>query len=86
MPTAKTSHITLELETGADPIRGLIEHDDGSRQFFWGWLELIEQLRRVAADEPERTARPTQASTGQEPEPQARAGRRQPHTTTEEQP
>jgi hypothetical protein len=70
MSTANNSRITLELEAGADPIRGLIEHPDGSRQPFWGWLELIEELRRVAADEPE---------------PDARAKRQQPHTTTEEQ-
>ena len=52
MPIAKTSRITLELEAGTDPIRGHIEHPDGSCQPFWGWLELIEELRRAAADEP----------------------------------
>jgi hypothetical protein len=42
--------VTVELELGADPIRGSIEQVDGQRQRFWGWLELIEALRRLAAD------------------------------------
>lgn len=66
MSRPPNSRITLELEAGADPIRGTIEHPDGSRQPFWGWLELIEELHH-AADHPA-----------------ARAGQRQPHTTTEE--
>lgn len=49
MSTASNPRITLELEPGADPIRGSLEHPDGSRQPFWGWLELSAQLRRVAA-------------------------------------
>ena len=85
MSTANNPRITLELEAGADPIRGLIEHPDGSRQPFWGWLELIEELRRVAADKPERPVQPTPASTGPAPEPDARAKRQQPHTTTAEE-
>ncbi len=84
MSTASNSRITLELETGADPIRGLIEHADGRRQPFWGWLELIEELRRVAADEPEQPSAPIPANAEQPPEREARAKRRQPHTTTEE--
>jgi len=47
------ARITLELEAGADPIRGSIGHADGSHVCFWGWLELIEELRRVAACEPD---------------------------------
>jgi hypothetical protein len=86
MSTENNSCITLELEVGADPIRGSIEHADGSRQPFWGWLELIEELRRVAAEEPERPSQPTPANTGEAPEPDARAGQRQPRTTTKEQP
>jgi len=85
MPTASTARITLELEPGADPIRGLIEHPDGSRQPFWGWLELIEQLRR-AADEPHRPFQPTPPSVGLAPEPDTQTKRQQPHTTTQEQP
>jgi hypothetical protein len=86
MPAAINARITLELETGADPIRGSIEHADGSRHPFWGWLELSEELRRAAASEPERPSQPTRANTGQAPKPDAKARRRQPHTTTEEQP
>jgi hypothetical protein len=84
--TASNTRITLELEAGADPIRGSIEHADGSRQPFWGWLELSDELRRVAADEPERSSEPTPASAGHATEPGAQAKGRQPHTTTEEQP
>jgi hypothetical protein len=86
MSTANNPRITLELEAGADPIRGNIEHADGSRQPFWGWLELSEELHRVAADEPGRPSQPNTASTGRTPEPDAQAKRPQPHTTTKEQP
>jgi hypothetical protein len=85
MSTANNPRITLELEAGADPIRGSITHADGSRQPFWGWLELSEELRRVASDEPERPLQPTPARTGQAPEPDSQAKRQQPHTTTQEQ-
>ena len=43
-------NITLELEPGADPIRGRIGCPDGTKQPFWGWLELIELLGRLAAE------------------------------------
>jgi hypothetical protein len=85
MSTASNARITLEIEAGADPIRGLIEHADGRRQPFWGWLELSEELRRVAADEPEPPSQPTPADTGQASEPDAQVTSRQSHTTTEEQ-
>jgi hypothetical protein len=85
MSTANTSRITLELEEGADPIRGRIEHPDGTRQPFWGWLELSEQLRRVAADQAERTAQSAPANTGPAPEPDARAKHGQPPTTPQEE-
>jgi hypothetical protein len=60
MATGSKTRLTLELETGADPIRGSIEHADGSRRSFWGWLELSEALRRVAtgADTQATRARP----------------------------
>jgi hypothetical protein len=75
MPTANSARITLELELGADPIRGLIEHPDGSRQPFWGWLELMDELRRAATDEPEPAAQSTTPSAGSsdEREPRARS-------------
>jgi hypothetical protein len=52
--TSTISRITLEIEAGSDPIRGVLEHRDGSHEPFWGWLELMDQLRRVAAEEPTR--------------------------------
>jgi hypothetical protein len=84
MSTASTARITLELKVGADPIRGLIEQADGNRQPFWGWLELIEELRRIAADQPERTAQPTPTEAQQLPEPDARTERRKRQTLEEE--
>jgi hypothetical protein len=59
MATASNSRITLELQTGADPIRGSVEHPNGNRQPFWGWLELIDQLGRVAAGEPAMPPQPS---------------------------
>jgi hypothetical protein len=59
MPTSKTSRVTVELETGADPIRGSIQRSNGRKQRFWGWLELIASIERAAADQPER--KPCQA-------------------------
>jgi hypothetical protein len=84
MSTASNARITIELEPGADPIRGWIEHAGAGRQPFWGWLELSEELRRVAArhaDGPQ--ANP--ASTGQAPEPEVRTKRCRGQTTTKEQ-
>jgi hypothetical protein len=46
--TAINPRITLELVAGGDPIQGSIEHADGSSQPFWGWLELLETLQRLA--------------------------------------
>jgi hypothetical protein len=43
-------NITLELEPGADPIQGRIGRPDGTNEPFWGWLELIEVLGRLAAE------------------------------------
>ena len=86
MSTANNSRITLELEAGADPIRGSIEHADGRRQPFWGWLELIEELRRVAAAQPERPSQRTPANTEAAPDADAQTKRRQLNTSREEQP
>jgi hypothetical protein len=66
MTAASNSRITLELETGADPIRGSIEHADGSRQPFWGWLELSAELRRVAAQPEAQAERPQPPTTTKE--------------------
>ena len=86
MSSAHNPRVTLELEAGADPIRGSIEHADGTCQSFWGWLELIDELGRVAAADREQLTQPRQARTGRSPDADARAKRRRPHTTTEEQP
>jgi hypothetical protein len=59
MSSASNPRITLELEPGADPIRGSIEHGDGTRESFWGWLELIDELGRIATDS--RSSPPSQA-------------------------
>ena len=87
MSNANNSRITLELEAGVDPIRGLIEHPDGSREHFWGWLELMEELRRVAADTPERAppGLPRRAP-GRSASPTRQVKRQQSHTTTQEEP
>jgi hypothetical protein len=85
MTTEKSSRFTVELETGADPIRGSIEHLDGSRQPFWGWLELIEALQRAAGDQSESThVQPRR--TGQSSTPDASAARRKPQTPGKENP
>jgi hypothetical protein len=85
VPTASNTRITLELEPGADPIRGWIEQARG-RQPFWGWLELSEELRRVAAGDPERPSRPTPANTSRAREPEVQTKRRRRQATTKEQP
>jgi len=56
MAPASKPRITVEFQLNTDPIRGSTEDADGRRQPFWGWLELIEALRRVAAKEPELQA------------------------------
>ena len=71
MTSTSKPRITLELEAGGDPIRGSIEHADGSRKSFWGWLELSAELRRVAADDPGHPARLDAAEAGPAPEPDA---------------
>jgi hypothetical protein len=85
VPIACTARITLELEPGADPIRGWIEHAGGGRQPFWGWLELSEELRRVAAGDLERPSQPTPANTMQALQPDVKTKQRRRQTTTKEQ-
>jgi hypothetical protein len=51
MASATNPRISIELVAGADPIRGSIERADGRRLPFWGWLELLEELRRLAEGE-----------------------------------
>ena len=56
MTRSQHRRITVALQPGADPIRGVIERPDGRRLRFWGWLELMEELRRVAAAAPPNDA------------------------------
>lgn len=48
MATPVPPQLTVELEPGADPIRGRIRRVDGTEQPFWGWLELIDEVSRLA--------------------------------------
>ena len=49
MEAADTSHhLLLELAADPDAIHGTIEHRDGTRERFWGWLELMAVLERAA--------------------------------------
>jgi hypothetical protein len=43
----------LKLELDADPsaIRGTLEHADGTREPFWGWLELMAALERATTSD-----------------------------------
>jgi hypothetical protein len=68
MSTSTISRITLEIEAGGDPIRGVLEHSDGSHEPFWGWLELMDELRRVAAGKPTRApSSQTRRAAGRKP-------------------
>lgn len=84
--TRTRSFVGLEIEAGKDPIRGRLRHVDGTAVPFWGWLDLIEELRRVASEQPERAppvrrpARPRRIAT-----PVAHVGRRAPIATTLEE-
>ena len=78
MSIASKPRITLELEAGAEPIRGTIDHGDGNRLPFWGWLELMEELRRAAGGLPERPSRFGPASAGPAAESEAPTTRRPP--------
>jgi hypothetical protein len=86
MTTANCLYITLELDAGADPIRGSVEHADGSRRSFWGWLELMDELRAVAASQPTRPRQPTPERITPSAPADARATRRKPPPAREEQP
>jgi hypothetical protein len=57
MASRSNPRIAVELDAGADPIRGEIEYADGRRRPFWGWLELSAELRRLAAGESEDATR-----------------------------
>jgi hypothetical protein len=49
--------LRLELDAGAGTVRGILEHRDGTREPFWGWLELMALLER-AQDREDRSSAP----------------------------
>jgi hypothetical protein len=42
-------HLKLELDADPEAIHGTIERGDGTREQFWGWLELMAALERATA-------------------------------------
>jgi hypothetical protein len=42
--------VTLELDDDTDAIHGTLEHADGTRERFWGWLELMSALDPATTD------------------------------------
>jgi hypothetical protein len=42
-----TQTLTVEIETGSDPIKGSVAGFGGARRPFSGWLELIAALMRA---------------------------------------
>jgi hypothetical protein len=50
--------VTLELELDIETIHGTLEFRDGTRQRFWGWLELMAALERVIASSPDARTTP----------------------------
>jgi hypothetical protein len=46
---AEPIRISLEVEPGADPVQGSLRVQDGTRQRFWGWLQLSALLNAAAA-------------------------------------
>jgi hypothetical protein len=41
--------LNLELDADPDAIHGTREHGDGTRERFWGWLELMAALERATS-------------------------------------
>ena len=42
--------VTLEFQTDADAMHGILEASDGTRLQFWGWLELMAVLERLTGN------------------------------------
>jgi hypothetical protein len=55
--------VTLELDDDLDAIHGTLEHIDGTRQRFWGWLDLMSAIERIP-----RTSQPQGTPRAQSPE------------------
>jgi hypothetical protein len=47
MPTSPQLSISLELEAGAEPIRGSVRGPGSEARPFWGWLQLIQAIEDV---------------------------------------
>lgn len=45
----QAQRVNLELEADPDAIHGSLEHDDGTRERFWGWFELMAALERLTS-------------------------------------
>jgi hypothetical protein len=50
----RPQRVMLELESCPDPIHGTLEHGDGTRERFWGWLELMAALQRLTTTAQDR--------------------------------
>ena len=47
--------VSLQIEAGPGAIHGTFDDGEGTRETFWGWLELMAALERVMsnrADDP----------------------------------
>ena len=60
-------HIVLDLEEGADPLRGTLESDDRVRTF-WGWLQLIQTIEDAIAS---HAVSESEEQNAAEPDPQS---------------
>ena len=43
----RAQRVSLEIETDPGAIHGTVEAGDGTRESFWGWLELMAALERA---------------------------------------
>jgi hypothetical protein len=50
----EAQQFTLELACDPQMVHGILEHENGTREPFWGWLELMAALERAAAVPPQR--------------------------------
>jgi hypothetical protein len=56
--------VILELDHDPDAIHGIVEHADGTREPFWGWLDLMSALERDVPGSPRRGASPGPSRDG----------------------
>jgi hypothetical protein len=48
--SGQARRVNLELQVEPGAIHGTLEHRDGTRERFWGWLELMSALERVTSE------------------------------------